>query len=107
MEKLMEKRHHERMNHNTMATLEFLDIGAITKNRMLNCSNDGLYFESDQLLSPGTEVFIRIDNTLNSPSGATSGTNQETPGNRSESPISQGAQATSTLVGRRKPCVSK
>ena len=69
MEKLMEKRHHERMNHNTMATLEFLDIGAITKNRMLNCSNDGLYFESDQLLSPGTEVFIRIDNTLNSQSG--------------------------------------
>ena len=70
MEKLMEKRHHERMNHNTMATLEFLDIGAIKKNRMLNCSDDGLYFESDQLLPPGTEVFIRIDNTLNSQSGA-------------------------------------
>jgi hypothetical protein len=70
MEKLMEKRHHERMDHNTMATLEFLDIGAIQKNRMLNCSDDGLYFESDQLLPPGTKVFIRIDNFLNSQAGA-------------------------------------
>ena len=47
MEKLMEKRHHERMNHNKMATLEFLDIGAIKKNRMLNCliSNTETPFE--------------------------------------------------------------
>ena len=63
----MEKRHHERMNHNTMATLEFLDIGAIQNNRMLNCSDDGLYFESDQLLLPGAEVFIRIENFPHSP----------------------------------------
>ena len=66
----MEKRHHERMNHNTMATLEFLDIGAIQKNRMLNCSDDGLYFESDQLLLLGAEVFIRIDNLPRSPTGS-------------------------------------
>jgi len=70
MDKLMEKRHHERINHNTMATLEFLDIGAIKKNRMLNCSDDGLYFESDQLLLPGAEVFIRIDNFPHSPTGS-------------------------------------
>ena len=66
----MDKRHHERINHNTRATLEFLDIEAIQNSRMLNCSNDGLYFESDQLLLPGAEVFIRIDNFLNSQPGA-------------------------------------
>jgi hypothetical protein len=66
----MEKRHHERINHNTMATLESLDIGVIQNNRMLNCSGDGLYFESDQLLLPGTEVFIRIENYLHSHAGA-------------------------------------
>ena len=67
---LMEKRNHARMNRNTMATLESLDIGAIQNNRMLNCSDDGLYFESHQLLLPGTEVFIRIDNFLHSQTGA-------------------------------------
>jgi len=66
----MEKRHHQRINHDTMATLESLDIGAKQNNRMLNCSDDGLYFESDQLLLPGAEVFIRIDNFLHSQTGA-------------------------------------
>jgi len=70
MDKLKEKRHNARINHNTMATLDSLDIGAIQNNRMLNCSDDGLYFESDQLLLPGAEVFIRIDNFLHSQTGA-------------------------------------
>jgi hypothetical protein len=70
MEKQMEKRHHDRMNHNTMATLESLDIGPIQNNRMLNCSDEGLYFESDQLLLPGTEVFIRIENFQHGQTGA-------------------------------------
>ena len=69
MEKLMEKRHNERMNGNTIATLESLDIGAIQNNRMLNCSDDGLYFESDQLLLPGAKVFIRIDDFPRSQTG--------------------------------------
>ena len=70
MEKQMEKRHHDRMNHNTMATLESLDIGPIQNNRMLNCSDEGLYFESDQLLLPGAEVFIRIENFQHGQTGA-------------------------------------
>ena len=65
----MEKRHHERLNYNAMATLEFLDIGAIQKNRMLNCSDNGLYFESDQLLPPGAEVFVRIEDFPHSQTG--------------------------------------
>ena len=62
MDKLKETRHHARMNHNTMVTLESLDTGAKNNNRMLNFSDDGLYFESDQLLQPGEKIFIRIDN---------------------------------------------
>jgi hypothetical protein len=70
MKKLMEKRYHERMNHSTMATLESLDIGPIQNNRMLNCSAEGLYFESDQLLLPGAKVFIRIENFQHGQPGA-------------------------------------
>ena len=65
----MEKRHYERMNHNAIAILESLNIGVIESNRMLNGSRDGLYFESDQLLFPGSEVFIRIKSHPNSQSG--------------------------------------
>ena len=67
---LMEKRHHERINHITMATLESLEIGINENNRMFNCSGDGLYFESDQLLLPGAEVFIQIENFPHSQTGS-------------------------------------
>ena len=70
MDKLKEKRHHARINHNTMATLESLEKGAKENNRMLNFSDDGLYFESDQLLRPGAKVFIRIDNSPHSQTGS-------------------------------------
>ena len=62
MDKLIEKRHHNRINHNTAVALESLQIGVNENTRMVNCSDDGLYFESDQFLQPGTEVFIRINN---------------------------------------------
>ena len=62
MNNQIEKRHHKRMNHNTMVTLESLQIGDNENTRMVNCSDDGLYFESDQFLQPGAEVFIRIEN---------------------------------------------
>jgi Tfp pilus assembly protein PilZ len=62
----MEKRHHHRMNHNTMVTLESLQIGMDNNTRMLNYSDDGIYFESDQFFEPGTEIFIRIENLTDS-----------------------------------------
>ena len=62
MNNLIEKRQHHRMNHNTMVTLESLQIGIDDNTRMLNHSNDGIYFESNQFLPPGTEIFIRIEN---------------------------------------------
>ena len=66
----MEKRHHERINHITMVTLESLEYGVYENNRMLNCSGDGLYFESDQILLPGAEVFIRIENFPHNQTGS-------------------------------------
>ena len=66
MEKRIEKRHYKRMNHNTKVTLESLQMGIDENTRMLNCSDDGLHFESDQFLQPGVEVFIRIENSPHS-----------------------------------------
>ena len=62
MDNRIEKRHHHRKNHNTMITLESLEIGMDYNTRMLNCSDDGIYLESNQFLPPGTEIFIRIEN---------------------------------------------
>jgi len=65
MDGLIEKRHHRRMNQNTMVTLESLQIGVNGNSRMANCSDNGLYFESDQFLQPGAEVFIQVENNPN------------------------------------------
>ena len=62
MDNHTEKRHHHRKNHNTMVTLESLELGMDYNTRMLNCSDDGIYFESKQFLPPGTEIFIRVEN---------------------------------------------
>ena len=62
MVRTIEKRHHKRMNDNTKIILESLQIGIDENSRMVNCSDMGLYFESDQFLQPGSEVFIRIEN---------------------------------------------
>ena len=62
----MEKRHHQRMNHNRMVTLESLQIGMDNNTRMLNYSDNGIYFESDQFFQPGAEIFIRIENFADS-----------------------------------------
>ena len=62
MDNEIDKRHHKRMNHNKMVTLESLQIGVDENSRMVNCSDDGLYFESDQFLQPGSEIFLQIEN---------------------------------------------
>ena len=58
----IEKRHHIRVNLNKSILLESLQIGIDENSRMINSSDDGLYFESNQLLQPGTKIFIRIEN---------------------------------------------
>jgi hypothetical protein len=64
MDKPTEKRHHRRMKRDTMVTLESLKIGVNEDTRMINCSDNGLYFESDQFLQPGDDIFIEVENYL-------------------------------------------
>ena len=61
MNKLNEKRQSERIERQTMLTLESLETGVSENNRMVNCSENGLYFMSDHFLEPGAEAFLRID----------------------------------------------
>ncbi|MEE4264269.1 MAG: PilZ domain-containing protein [Desulfobacteraceae bacterium] len=53
------------MNRNSMVSLESLEIGVHENSRMVNCSDNGLYFESDLFLQPGAEVFIQVENYPN------------------------------------------
>ena len=62
MDNPMGKRHHRRMNRDTMVTLGSLQTGVNEDTRMVNCSDNGLYFESDQFFQPGSEVFVEIEN---------------------------------------------
>ncbi len=55
-----EKRHHTRTNPDWRITLESLQFGVDENVRMANCSDGGLYFESCQVLHPGSDIFIRI-----------------------------------------------
>ena len=64
MDKPIEKRHHKRVKRDTMVTLESLQIGVDEDTHMVNCSDNGLYFESDQHLQPGDEIFIEVENYL-------------------------------------------
>ena len=64
MDKPIEKRLHKRVKRDTMVTLESLQIGVNEDTHMVNCSDNGLYFESDQFLQPGDEVFIEVENYL-------------------------------------------
>ena len=59
---IIEKRAHLRMNFVTTVTLESLQAGITEDSRMVNCSYNGIYFESNQFIQPGSEIFIRIDN---------------------------------------------
>jgi hypothetical protein len=58
-----DKRHHERINQKTAITIESLQTGINENARMVNYSNEGLYFETDELFQPGTEIFIGIENS--------------------------------------------
>lgn len=62
MDNRIEKRHHERKKIQKLVILESLQAGVNADSRMVNSSDSGLYFESDQLLLPGSEFFIRIEN---------------------------------------------
>ena len=63
MEENPEKRDNARIDHQCLVTIENLKAGTINKAKMLNFSATGLYFEADNLLQPGEEIFVGIDNS--------------------------------------------
>ena len=63
MEENPEKRDNARIDHQCLVSIENLKAGTINKAKMLNFSATGLYFEADNLLQPGEEVFVGIDNS--------------------------------------------
>ena len=63
MEENPEKRDNARIDHQCLVSIENLKAGTINKAKMLNFSATGLYFEADNLLQSGEEIFVGIDNS--------------------------------------------
>jgi Tfp pilus assembly protein PilZ len=63
MESNPEQRNNTRFKHEAPVKLENFEIGVFHRARMFNYSDGGLYFESDYLISPGTELYIGINNS--------------------------------------------
>lgn len=61
MDENPEKRDNARINYKSPVTIENLKAGIMYQARMLNYSKSGLYFETDDLLNLGEEVFIGIE----------------------------------------------
>ena len=58
-----EQRDKTRFTYEAPISLENNEIGLLHGARMFNFSAEGLYFESDYLFQPGTQLFIGINNS--------------------------------------------
>ena len=58
-----EKRNKVRIDHRCPITIENITAGVMHRAKMMNFSDNGLYFEADNLLQPGEEIFVGIDNS--------------------------------------------
>ena len=58
-----EKRNKVRIDHRCPITIENIAAGVMHRAKMMNFSDNGLYFEADNLLQPGEEIFVGIDNS--------------------------------------------
>ena len=58
-----ENRDTARMDHVSSLQVQDLASGKIYKARMFNFSKEGVYFESDSVLNPGTQIYIGIQNS--------------------------------------------
>ena len=61
MDKNPENRNNARIKYRAPVMIENLRAGIMYRARMLNYSKHGMYFETDNLLGPGDEVFIGIE----------------------------------------------
>jgi len=58
-----ENRNNVRIDHRCPITIENIAAGVMHRAKMMNFSDNGLYFEADNLLQPGDEIFVGIDNS--------------------------------------------
>ena len=58
-----ENRNNVRIDHRCPITIENIAAGVMHRAKMMNFSDNGLYFEADNLLKPGEEIFVGIDNS--------------------------------------------
>ena len=58
-----EKRNKVRIDHRCPITIENIQAGVMHRAKMMNFSDNGLYFEADNLLQPEEEIFVGIDNS--------------------------------------------
>jgi Tfp pilus assembly protein PilZ len=58
-----ENRNNVRIDHRCPITIENIAAGVMHRAKMMNFSDNGLYFEADNLLQPGEEIFVGIDNS--------------------------------------------
>lgn len=58
-----EKRNNVRIDHRCPITIENITAGVMHRAKMMNFSDNGIYFEADNLLQPGEEIFVGIDNS--------------------------------------------
>ena len=61
-----ERRQHRRFVYEAEISHDILAHNGIYRGRLHNISKDGLYFESDQTIFPGEEVFIKFDDRQDS-----------------------------------------
>ena len=63
VENNLERRLSARLPHLSQLKVKELNSGVFFNGRMFNYSENGLYFETDIGLTPGTEVFIAIEDS--------------------------------------------
>ena len=58
-----ENRDAARMDHVSALQIQDIESGKLHKARMFNFSKEGVYFESDSVLEPGTQIYIGIQDS--------------------------------------------
>jgi len=61
----LENRKNARSDEFRLISVKDMKAGVSHKATMLNFSKDGMYFEADSILQPGTEIYLGIENSSN------------------------------------------
>lgn len=58
-----EKRHNARLDEHRKISVKDLKAGIFHKATMLNYSKNGMYFETDSIMEPGTEIYLGVEDS--------------------------------------------